>query len=503
MKTPKKILLIPILLVLAIGGSIAAYLYLGRATASQQSADFVAVKRMDLVQTVSATGQVMPASDISLSFERTGKVTSAPAQVGQTVAKGQTLASLDTSDLAIQLDLAQNSLALAQIKLDQLKNADIPSGDASTEIQTAINSSKETSANKIKEAYITADGIMGMSIDQFFSQPKSSNPVFGLTINQGNSTYLINAPIETAFKLNRERRAITNSMDKWENDVNNLDNIDNTQNDAETSLEQIQALLTDLANFINSYNPANASDNLVYGSYKTAVQNSRMTIDTTLAGLLAAKQAYNSSKASANPDDIKMQEIAVANAQGQIESIENQIAKSSVYCPIDGIVSVQDAKAGQTASAGLPLIGVFSNSNLQIDVNLSESDVAKVKPGQAATATLDAFAGQTFAAHVISVDPKSLETSTAGYKTTLQFDQNNSDIKPGMTANVVIETGRKNNVIAVPARSIIQKNGQSYVMVKTDGNNYEEQKISEGIAGANGYVEVIGGLNENKMIINY
>ena len=72
-----------------------------------------------------------------------------------------------------------------------------------------------------------------------------------------------------------------------------------------------------------------------------------------------------------------------------------------------------------------------------------------------------------------------------------------------MTANVVIETGRKNNVIAVPARSIIQKNGQSYVMVKTDGNNYEEQKISEGIAGANGYVEVIGGLNENKMIINY
>ena len=512
MKTSKKIIFSAIILIALAGAGSIAYLYLGRADASQQPVNYVAVKRTDLTQTVTASGQVKAASDISLSFQRPGVVAADNIDVGQAVRQGQVLASLDTSDLDIQLRSAQSALAAANLKLDQLENA-TDAAAPSTEIQTSINNSWESSANKIKEAYITADGVMGTSIDQFYDEPKSDNPIFGLTITEQNSTaqgpvnttYTISAPIDTSFQLNKERRDITIAMEKWQDDINGLDqsNIDVAQSDAENSLAQIQNLLTGLADFINSYNPANAGDNQVYGSYKATVQNARASIDSTLAGILGAKQAYNSSKASANPDDIKLQEIAVINAQNQIDAIQNEIARSSILSPIDGLVSVSNVKTGQTAAAGVPLVGVFTNSNLQIDVYLPESDVAKVKAGQAATVTLDAFPGQTFKAHVIGIDPESAQNAEQGYKTTLQFDQNDSAIKPGMTANVSIQTGQKNGVLAIPAGSVIQKDGDSFVMVKAADKNGAMQKVTTGITGADGNVEVTSGLDEGEMIINY
>lgn len=506
MKISKKILIAAILLAAAGGGSYAAYSYFGSIAANAPQNNYFTVGKTSLVQTVAADGQVKAASDISLSFERGGKIASVGVQTGQTVRRGQTLASLDTSDLAIQLGLAQNALDGANLKLNQLTSASNVPADGSTEIQTAINNSWETSADKIKEAYITADGVMGTSIDQFFFAPKSGNPVFGITVTQGNSIYTISAPIDTSSKLEEDRREITNSMAKWEKDSASIDqdNIDNAQSDAENTLRQIQSLLTDLAAVVNSYNPANAGDSAFYGSYKSTVQNSRAAIDSTLAGILSAKQAYNSSKASANPDDIKMQEIAVANANDQLQSIRNQINKSSIYSPIDGIISAQNAKVGQTAAAGVPLIDVLSDSNLQIDVYLPESDIVKIKIGQSATVTLDPFGSQTFAAHVIAIDPESQGTGTSqSYKTTLQFDRSDNRIKPGMTANINIETAQRNGVIAIPAGSIIKDNGNEFVMVRTGGQTSEKREIATGITGSDNYVEVVNGLKEGETIINY
>ncbi len=506
MKISKKNLLTAILSIAVVCGAAAVYIYFGRANASPQPLDYATAKKADLTETVTASGQVKAENDLSLSFEHGGKIANTSVKIGQAVRLGQTLASLDTSDLEIQLRLAQNSLDGARIKLNQLKNANNSTAGGSTEIKTAIDNSLENAANKIKESYIAADGIMGSSIDQFFSQPESDHPIFGLTVSQGNSVYMISAPYEASSELNKKRRDITGSMSKWEKDLGNIDqeNIDGAQSDAETSLGKIQSLLTDLAVIVNSYNSTSANDNLVYSSYKSAIQNSRITIDSTLAGILSSKQIYNSSKANANPDNVKIQEIAVSNAENQLDSIQNQIAESTIFSPINGIVSMQNAKTGETASAGIPLIGIFSNSRPQIDVYLAESDIAKIKTGQTATVTMDAIGGKTFGTHVIGTDPGSQKIGSAqSYKTTLQFDQNISDIKLGMTANVNIDVSQRDNVVAIPARSIIKKNDKSFVMVKIDDRRSEEREIITGITGQNGYIEVIDGLKEGEMIINY
>ena len=505
MKTNRKILLVAVLAIAAVSGTI-AYQRLASASAIQPQADTAVAKISDLSETVSASGHVKATSDVSLSFERSGKIAGVAAQVGQTVSRGQVLASLDTTDLKIQLDLAQNALDSANLKLDQLKNAAASGGSGATQIQTAINNSRENQINKIKEAYIAADGILGSSIDQFFDEPKSNKPLFGMTVTQGVSTYLVSAPYETSVRLNKERYDITASIVKWSSDLVGLNeaNIDSAQSDAENSLGQLQTLLTDLAAFMNSYKSDNGSDNLFYNSYKLTVQNARTAIDSTLAGILSAKQAYNSSRASVNPDEIKAQEIAVSNSQIQIKSIQNQIAKSSIVSPISGVIGTQNAKIGETAAVGVPLINVFSDSRLQIDIFLPESDIAKIKVGQVASVMLDAFDGKTFSAHVIGVDPEAQKTAGAqSYKVTLQFDQADSNIKPGMTANANIETNHKSGVIAIPATAIVKKDGKNFVIVKTDRQGNEEREITTGITDQNGTVEVTGGLKGGETIINY
>ena len=130
--------------------------------------------------------------------------------------------------------------------------------------------------------------------------------------------------------------------------------------------------------------------------------------------------------------------------------------------------------------------------------------MAKIKIGQTADATLDAFgSGRLFTAHVISVDPA--ETTTNGvnsYKATLQFDGAASDIKPGMTANVDIVTGSSAGALVVPAQTVITKGEDKFVMIKDPSGQYIEQKIDVGATG-NGYDEVVSGLKEGDIIASF
>lgn len=396
--------------------------------------------------------------------------------------------------------------------MNQLKNAQSPDASHLTEIRAAIEAARENNLNKLKEAYITADGILGSSIDQFYNEPDSNNPAFGMIVNvplttslaQGAIVYQIKAPVEESFKLNDQRRAISISMKKWNADLQlGAQNLENAQNDAEICLRQIQDLLTEIAGVMNSFSSDNNSINQVYSNYKSVIQTARTNINAALSGVLAAKHAYNSSIANVNPDDIKNAQIAFDNAQNQIESIKNQIAKSSIYAPINGVISKNDAKVGQTAVAGVPLIEIISDSYLQIETLLAQSDIVKIKTGQSAKVIVDALPQEVLAATVVSIDPApQLINGAPSYKTTLQFNTKNSKLKPGMSVNVSIAVDKKNNILAVPARAIIKKDGKEFVMIADGGSGLERQIIT-GIADKDGNVEVVSGLKEGEKIINY
>jgi HlyD family secretion protein len=110
-----------VILVLVVGGSAGVYWYLNEQPASGPEEDFetATVTRMDLLDRVSATGQVEPEIEIGLAFDMSGKVVELSVSEGDVVAEGQMLARLDSSDLASRVTQARQALESKEIMLSK------------------------------------------------------------------------------------------------------------------------------------------------------------------------------------------------------------------------------------------------------------------------------------------------------------------------------------------------------------------------------------------------
>ena len=252
-------------------------------------------------------------------------------------------------------------------------------------------------------------------------------------------------------------------------------------------------------------------------------ENNQLTISTAeikltqvQSNLAIAKSELLVKESGYNPEDINSQQAEVEKTRADIEWEEyqiqqaiddvryyqNEIQKTILESPINGIVVNQnDLQIGEMVLAGAPIISIISRNKFKVEAYVSESDINKVKVGDQANITLDAYGdSKIFLAKVIKIDlGETMIEGVASYKTTLEFDSNEIKIKPGMTANIDILTANKQGVITLPWRSIIEKDGQK--LVKTiQGGKVKEVEIETGLYGSEGQVEIIKGIKEGEKI---
>ncbi len=129
--------------------------------------------------------------------------------------------------------------------------------------------------------------------------------------------------------------------------------------------------------------------------------------------------------------------------------------------------------------------------------------MAKVKIGDSARITLDAFGNDlVLEAKITKIDPAEIVIEgVATYKTILQFVKENVGIKSGMTANLDILTAQKENVIVVPRRTVVLKNGDKFIRILDSDGIVKEVKVETGLAGSDGNIEIVSGINEGDKVI--
>ena len=207
--------------------------------------------------------------------------------------------------------------------------------------------------------------------------------------------------------------------------------------------------------------------------------------------------------AGSSSEEISAQEAKVKSAEANVKNYEAEMAKAFIKSPIDGIITKKDIKIGETISSNQLVISIISKSNFEIEANVPEADISKIKIGDPAGLTLDAYSNEIiFQAKVIAVEPA--ETIIEGvptYKTTLQFIGEDGRIKSGMTADINILTAKKENVIAVPQRAIAIKNNEKFVKVMSSEKEIKEVKVETGLRGSDGNIEIISGINEGDKVI--
>ncbi len=158
----------------------------------------------------------------------------------------------------------------------------------------------------------------------------------------------------------------------------------------------------------------------------------------------------------------KSAEAQIANAAAVVKQREaalaaarNDLAKTAITAPVDGVVISRQIDAGQTVAASLNTPTLFTIArdlhDMQVEVAIDESDIGKLKAEQRVTFTVDAFAGRTFEGRVRQIR-KAAQTvqNVVTYTVVVETPNANLLLVPGMTANVRIIADSRDNVLKVP-----------------------------------------------------
>jgi HlyD family secretion protein len=170
---------------------------------------------------------------------------------------------------------------------------------------------------------------------------------------------------------------------------------------------------------------------------------SQAELDTAVA-TLARAEADEASAAA-----------AVAQAQATLDANQTDLGKSVIRSPINGVVLTRAVEPGQTVAASLSAPTLFTLAEdlaqMELHVNVDEADVGRVKEGQPATFTVDAYPDRIFQARIAQVRYGSKTVSgVVTYETVLSLDNADLSLRPGMTATAVITVQKVENGVLVP-----------------------------------------------------
>ncbi len=459
--------------------AVAAYLYFGRGgTPSQET---VKVERRTITREVSATGNVKPAESVDLAFETSGRVMSVNAKVGGTIEAGQILASLDSSELNTQLDKAKADLASQEAALNKAK--------------VDLNNYYGNIIDTVNTAYTGANNAISIKLDALFLDDESNNPK--LSFDSTNS--------QKKTDSENQRFVIKNMLNAWLLEIN-LITASSSQTTQEQALYNSKTNLNVIYGFLNLLmdtiinSPSLPVSTLA--TYKTDINDARSEIDSAASSVTALAQNISSQKAT-----IASKQADIKSYQAGVDNINAQISKTSLRSPIYGTITRQDAKTGEIAAANSVMASVISAGRYEINSYIPEVDIARVKVGDTARVTLDAYGnGVVFVATVTSIDPgETVIEGVSTYLTKLHFTKPNSSIKPGMTANIDIISARHENVLSVPQRAVQKETDKEFVTVYKgtldNVSSTEQRKVTTGLRGIDGYVEILDGLSEGEEVV--
>ncbi|MEI7425474.1 MAG: efflux RND transporter periplasmic adaptor subunit [Candidatus Moraniibacteriota bacterium] len=199
------------------------------------------------------------------------------------------------------------------------------------------------------------------------------------------------------------------------------------------------------------------------------------------------------------------QRALIEKAQSLIAGAEKRISETKIYAPIDAMVGRRNFDSGETAMAGTAVLTLFQNTDLEVTANIPESDIIKIKLGQKADLTLDAFpVDAKLSAEVFEIEPSStVIQDVVYYKIKLKLEKQDEQIKPGMSVNIDVRTNEKQGVLMLPLRAIKIKNGEKFVDVLKENNLTEELKITTGLEGDAGMVEIKSGVKEGDSVVTF
>lgn len=485
--------------------------------AQTQTPSIARVLRGDLevvLDGLSGTLQPMDQETVDLKVEGTVKKVYFPE--GSTVKKGDLLYELDDPQLSINLQKAQLAIAQAKMNLDQALKQ------------------KEKSV-----IYAPEDGVV-KSLNVKAGDNVSQNTVLATTLNENKTR--VRVPYNSAqlknIKLGQKAEVLLlDSLYTVEGTVTKIDNV------ATPTASGARYYYVTIEMDGNYYYEGGSRPTQVYiingemkleGLEQVAVEPlDTVEIKSEISSKI--KEVYidegdivkKGQKLLALDEedlqtDIERQQIALQQAELDLQSKLREKEDLFVYAPIDGTIVEQNVREGDLikpltgSSSNEPAATIVDYSKMQVVLAIDELDISKVKEGMPVKITADALPDQVFEGSVEKIADEGIsQNNVSTFDVTVTLDKT-PELKAGMTVNAEISVAKKQNVLMLPVEAIQHKDGKSFVIPVKDesaasqGNSSNNDKkrpspmqmveVKTGISNDD-YIEIMSGLNEGDMVL--
>ena len=183
---------------------------------------------------------------------------------------------------------------------------------------------------------------------------------------------------------------------------------------------------------------------------QSEADKARALVNTTVEQMKAAQAQLGVTQAQ-----IKSAQANVAQRESTLAQARIDLARTKITSPVNGIVIKRAIEKGQTVAASLqsPELFVIAQNlqDMQVDASIDESDVGRIRTGQKASFTVDAFPGTSFEGEVKQVRKAAQNVANVvTYVAVVAFTNSGGKLLPGMTANVRVVTDLRENVLKIP-----------------------------------------------------
>jgi HlyD family secretion protein len=460
----------------------------------------ITVKTGDFLNQISASGKVIPASSVELSFKNSGRIeriyfsVDELTQKKQIVKAGTLIAQIDTKDAQKVLHNAEINLEDAKLSLAKFK----------------LESSNENLNTDLQKAY--DDGFIAVSgafidlsptitgLDNLLSADNVSDNTARLSgqtaLDYKDQAEKLYYKAKTAFDKSTKNFRLLN-RDSLKEDIEKIINetYDTTRIliDAIKSTKNLVDYLADDRNMASDYL---SSQNTLY-EYTNTINQHLSTLLTIKTNIKNGKDAFSSTDL-----DTQSLLLTIKQKENAVEEARNELSDYYIRAPFDGVITKIDAKVGEIALANTPLVSMMSVGTFQIESYIPEIHIAKIKLNDEASITLDAYGEEIkFKGQVVSLDPaETIRDGVSTYKVKLQFKEKDDRIKSGMTANVAILIFDKKNVIVLPGGTVFEKDSKKFVQVK-ENKKILEKEVTLGEVSSLGQVEIVSGVKDGDVVM--
>lgn len=202
-------------------------------------------------------------------------------------------------------------------------------------------------------------------------------------------------------------------------------------------------------------------------------------------------------------NDIRLAEAGVSKAEANLREERTSLSYADITATIDGVVAFVSTQEGETVVASLnapTFVTLIDTSKMEVTVFVDETDIGKVTKAQKAVFTVDAYSDKFFEGTVREIHPKAvIKDNVVNYEVILEINPENiSYLRPEMTANVVVTTDTRENVLAIPKEAVKKMGRKSFAVVNLNGNVIEEP-ITTGWRDG-GFIEVVAGLKDDDQV---